>query len=106
MKTRIKAIQDLVLSLGCNYKVSSYQTGITVQPDIYRLYMRYTFAIYKKDRLVMQLPDSEYMQDSYVNSLTDIDFVDLYNKIESKCKEADDKFREYDSLLYENAFVL
>ena len=29
MKTRIKAIQDLVLSLGCNYKVSSYQTGIT-----------------------------------------------------------------------------
>ena len=106
MKTRIQAIQDLVLLLDCNYKVSSYQTGITVQPDIYRLYMRYTFAIYKKDRLVMQLPDSDYIQDSYVNSLTDIDFVDLYNKIESKCKEADDKFREYDSILYENAFVL
>ena len=50
--------------------------------------------------------DSEYIQDSYVNSLTDIDFVDLYNKIKSKCKEADDKFREYDSLLYENAFVI
>ena len=48
----------------------------------------------------MQLPDSDYIQDSYVNSLTDIDFVDLYNKIKSKCKEADDKFREYDSLLY------
>ncbi len=106
MKTRIQAIQDLVLSLGCDYKVSSYQTGITVESGCYRLFQRYTFAIYKKDRLVMQLPDSEYMQDSYVNSLTDIDFVDLYNKIESKCKEADDKFREYDSILYENAFVL
>ena len=106
MKTRIQAIQDLVLSLSCNYKVSSYQSGITVQPDIYHLFPKYTFAIYKKDRLVMQLPDSEYIQDSYVNSLTDIDFVDLYNKIKSKCKEADDKFREYDSLLYENAFVI
>ena len=106
MKTRIQAIQDLVLSLSCNYKVSSYQTGITVESGYYQLFMRYTFAIYKKDRLVMQLPDSDYIQDSYVNSLTDIDFVDLYNKIKSKCKEADDKFREYDSLLYENAFVL
>ena len=106
MKTRIQAIQDLVLSLGCNYKVSSYQTSITQSDVYYFLFPKYTFAIYKKDRLVMQLPDSEYIQDSYVNSLTDIDFVDLYNKIKSKCKEADDKFREYDSLLYENAFVI
>ena len=100
MKTRMQAIQELVLSLGCNYKVSSYQTSITQSDVYYFLFPKYTFAIYKKDRLVMQLLDSEYIQDSYVNSLTDIDFVDLYNKIKSKCKEADDKFKEYDNLLY------
>ncbi len=102
MKTRMKAIEDLVTSLNCHCE-QIYHTEIRKIKGDYRATKRLRIDILsKKGKFIISLPDSydtKSQQEFIEESLTEVRFVDLYNEIKNKCTGEDDKLKEYNQII-------